>query len=62
MALMGNPARGINQKPFDGKIEYDYIMWIGRNIIFTVDMFKLLFYNKQVVSNCVCDPISRIMI
>ena len=51
MALMGNPARGINQKPFDGNIEYDYIMWIGSNIIFTVDMFKkLLSHNKQVVS------------
>jgi hypothetical protein len=51
MALMGNPTKGVNQKPFDGKLDYDYILWISSDMIFTVDMFKrLLEHNKQVVS------------
>ena len=32
--LMGNVLNGIKQKPFQGKIDYDYIMWMnGRSSV-----------------------------
>ena len=43
--------RGVNQKPFDGKIFYDYIMWIDSDMVFTPeDFFKLLEHDKDIVS------------
>ena len=43
--------RGVDQKPFDGKIFYDYIMWIDSDMIFSPeDFFKLLEHDKDVVS------------
>ncbi|MGA1870541.1 MAG: glycosyltransferase family 2 protein [bacterium] len=43
--------RGKNQKPFDGKVYYDYIMWIDSDIIFTVEQFqKLLIHKKDIMS------------
>ncbi|MBI90033.1 MAG: hypothetical protein CMG60_08100 [Candidatus Marinimicrobia bacterium] len=49
--LMGNVINGITQQPFQGKVDYDYIMWINNDMIFNVDMFKkLLSYNHYVVS------------
>lgn len=51
--LMGNVLNGIKQQPFQGKINYDYIMWIDSDQVFNVDMFKrLLSYDKPVVSGC----------
>lgn len=51
MCLMGNPRKGPSQQPFDGKAAYDYLMWIGSNVVFTVDMFKrLLSHNMDIVS------------
>jgi hypothetical protein len=29
----------VNQKPFDGKVPYDYLLWIDSDIIFTYDNF-----------------------
>jgi len=49
--LNGDVLRGIHQKPFDGKIKYDYLMWIDSDIIFNFDQFqKLLSYNLDIVS------------
>ena len=43
--------RGVDQKPFDGKIDYDYIMWIDSDIIFQPEQFfKLIDHDKDVVS------------
>jgi GT2 family glycosyltransferase len=44
--------RGKNQSPFDGKLNYDYIMWIDSDIIFQVqDFFTLLKHgDKDIVS------------
>jgi hypothetical protein len=43
LCLGGDLLRGIDQKPFDGKIDYDYIMWIDSDMIFTSeDFLKLL--------------------
>src|SRR6056300_1005634 len=49
--LGGNVLRGKNQLPFDGKVDYDYIMWIDSDIVFEVDDFiKLLNMNKNIAS------------
>jgi hypothetical protein len=51
MCLGGDVMRGINQKPFDGKVNYDYIMWIDSDIVFSTQQFlKLLQHNKPIVS------------
>jgi len=51
MCLGGNTILGINQKPFNSKIEYDYILWIDSDIIFTPEQFeKLLANDKDIVS------------
>jgi GT2 family glycosyltransferase len=42
MCLGANIKRGKNQKPFDGKVEYDYIMWIDSDIYFTTKLFVAL--------------------
>ena len=51
MCLGGDVMRGIHQKPFDGKLDYDYIMWIDSDIVFTTDQFlQLLKHDKDIVS------------
>lgn len=34
--LGGNALRGINQQPYDGKVDYDYIVWLNHDIVFSV--------------------------
>ena len=42
---------GVDQKPFGGKIEYDYIMWIDSDMVFEPEnFFKLIDHDKDVVS------------
>lgn len=51
MCLGANVTRGKNQKPFDGKIDYDYLLWIDSDIIFNPEHFeKLIKYNKDIIS------------
>lgn len=45
MCLGADVRRGEHQKPFDGKIDYDYIMWIDSDIIFTPENFDKLLSN-----------------
>ena len=48
--LGADVRRGENQKPFDNKIPYDYILWIDSDIIFKPqDLDRLLSHNKDVV-------------
>lgn len=42
LCLGGNVMLGENQVPFNGQVDYDYIMWIDSDIIFTVDQFQRL--------------------
>lgn len=44
--LGGDVRRGVNQKPFDGKVPYDYLMWIDDDIVFTFDQIKQLLNRK----------------
>ena len=49
--LGGSVLRGRYQKPFNGEIAYDYMLWIDSDVVYTFDHFKkLLSWNKQIVS------------
>jgi GT2 family glycosyltransferase len=51
MCLGADVVRGKDQKPFDGKIDYDFIMWIDSGILFTPQQFmKLLGHGADIVS------------
>lgn len=45
--------RGVDQNPFDGKIEYTHMMWIDSDVLFTAeDILKLLAHDKDIVTGC----------
>lgn len=47
----GNSKGGENQKPWNGKVNYDYILWVDSDIVFSPENFeKLLSANKQIIS------------
>jgi len=49
--LGGSLDRGVDQKPFDGLTDYDYIMWIDSDIIFQPEQFfKLIDQDKDIIS------------
>ena len=49
--LGGSTLRGINQKPFNGSIDYDYIMFIDSDVIFKPeDLKNLLEMNVDICS------------
>ncbi len=51
MCLGGDSVAGIDQKPFQGKFDYDYIMWIDSDIVFTPEQFfRLIDADKDIVS------------
>ena len=51
MCLGGNNLSGVDQKPFQGRADYDYIMWIDSDIVFTPNqLFKLIEDDKDIVS------------
>lgn len=51
MCLGGDVSRGAGQKPFDGKLDYDYLMWIDSDMLFNAAQFaKLLQHQADIVS------------
>ena len=51
MCLGADILRGTKQKPFNGELDYDFIMWIDSDQVFGVKQFTdLLRHNKDVVS------------
>jgi len=51
MCLGADVTRGEYQLPFDGKIDYDYLMWIDSDIIFDPHQISVLLKNdKDIVS------------
>ena len=51
MCLGGDLIAGPDQKPFQGKVNYDYMMWIDSDIVFTPDQFfKLIDADKDIAS------------
>jgi hypothetical protein len=47
MCLGGDVLRGENQKPFDGKLDYDYLMWIDSDIIWHPSQVLALIKHQQ---------------
>lgn len=53
--LGANVLRGPNQKPWDGKLEYDYQLWIDSDIVFDTEKFyRLVFHDKDIMSGWYC--------
>lgn len=51
LCLGGNTIEGKNQKPFQGKLKYDYLMWIDSDMVFKVDDFiNLIKMDKDIAS------------
>ena len=49
--LGGDLMRGPKQKPWDGKVPYDYMMWIDSDMVFEPHhFFELLKHDKDIVS------------
>ena len=40
--MFGSPTKGFNQQPFNG-MEYDYILWIDSDMVFSPSDFDLLY-------------------
>lgn len=51
MCLGADVLRGKDQKPYNGKLDYDFIMWIDSDQVFSVNSFiSLLRHDEDVVS------------
>jgi len=51
LCLGGDVRRGVNQKPFNGKINYTHLMWLDDDISFRPEQFhSLLNFNQDIVS------------
>jgi len=49
--LGGSVTRGVNQKPFNGEVDYDYLMWIDSDMVFEPkDFINLLNMNVPIAS------------
>lgn len=49
--LLCATTRGVDQKPFDGKLEYDYIMWIDSDVLFSAEHVRMLMkHDVDIVS------------
>lgn len=51
MCLGGDSTKGESQKPFQGSIDYDYMLWVDSDNVFsTEDFIKLYNLNKEIAS------------
>ncbi len=49
--LGANVLRGPDQKPWDGKLEYDYQLWIDSDIVFDTEKFyRLVQHDKDIAA------------
>ena len=49
--LGANVLRGPNQKPWDGKLTYDYQLWIDSDIVFNTEAFyRLVYMDKDIAA------------
>ena len=49
--LGANVLRGPDQKPWDGKLEYDYQLWIDSDIVFDTEKFyRLVVHDKYIAA------------
>ena len=58
--LGANVLRGPDQKPWDGKLEYDYQLWIDSDIVFDTEKFyRLVQHDKDIVAGWYCTEDGR---
>lgn len=51
MCLGGDNLRGVDQKPFNGQLDYTHLMWIDSDVIFRPEHFDaLLKHDEDIVS------------
>lgn len=51
LCLGGDVTSGVKQKPYQGKVEYDYMMWIDSDVVFEPEHFEeLLKVDQPIVS------------
>lgn len=51
MCLGADVRRGPAQKPFDGRLDYDYLMWIDSDVVFKPAQFeRLLSHRADIVA------------
>jgi len=51
MCLGGDSTKGEDQKPFQGSVDYDYMLWVDSDNIFTPqDFLKLYNLKKEIAS------------
>ena len=51
MCLGADVTRGAGQKPFNGQLDYDYLMWIDSDVLFSPQQFmQLLAHDRDIVS------------
>lgn len=51
--LGGNNVNGAVQKPFQGSVDYDYMVWIDSDMVWKADdVLKLLSHDRDIVSGC----------
>jgi hypothetical protein len=43
--MLGSPVKGSNQQPFNG-MEYDYVLWIDNDMVFSPSDFDLLYKHE----------------
>ena len=53
--LGANVLRGPDQLPWDGKLEYDYQLWIDSDIVFNLENFyRILWMQKDIAAGWYC--------
>ena len=52
--LGANVLRGPDQKPWDGKLKYDYQLWIDSDIVFNEKFYQLVLMDKDIASGWYC--------
>ena len=58
--LGANVLRGPRQLPWDGKLKYDYQLWIDSDIVFNLESFyKLFWMNKDIAAGWYCTEDGR---
>jgi hypothetical protein len=50
MCLGADMLRGVDQKPFDGKLDYDYILWIDSDMVFSYKDFEKLLESPNSIT------------
>jgi len=51
MCLNADSTKGENQKPFQGAIDYDYILWIDSDNVFSIEDFLKLYNLKKEIAS-----------